>query len=440
MNSQQRKQSQDNGQINVEKSSKTVSNDNVSSSKTGNKDTQSNSGSTTKVKETQNKEDKQSKTSESEKQSNKDDFHYYAQSKGSPERDKTSYNTDKEKSESEDTSVPPLDLSQKPKTKNGRFKFVINKNASYHYRRKRWSSKSDPTGNATPGKEKSSIYKERPKSILANQQEVRPITKNTPRTFRMDEKEKSIYRNTTFLWDEDTSEAYHTPAVNRPKGITKTYTGAPSHREALKSARGRPKSSKTPFVFQKRSKIPPWYEKAKVLSRQQVNIFQNIKSVYGDENINKKREAQFLEKVQKVQLEQSRLEYEEMMEKERQKKLAKRSQARQLKELRKRFEDEAWHRFQTQYVTSRILEHEKLNRYEYGLPEEPSGQPEYASKLKRKKKVPDEPITSEKLKKVNQKKYGKMFGLKMGPEVRPKTPLMEGIDTVILTQTDEKGE
>ena len=52
-----------------------------------------------------------------------------------------------------------------------------------------------------------------------------------------------------------------------------------------------------------------------------------------------------------------------------------------LQELRDKFEQEQVKRFANQYVTSRILEHEWLNRHVYGLPENINDEPQYAVKV-----------------------------------------------------------
>ena len=52
-----------------------------------------------------------------------------------------------------------------------------------------------------------------------------------------------------------------------------------------------------------------------------------------------------------------------------------------LQDVRRRFEDEQARRFQNQYVTSKILEHEWMNRHEYGLPEDIGNAPAQQTKV-----------------------------------------------------------
>ena len=52
--------------------------------------------------------------------------------------------------------------------------------------------------------------------------------------------------------------------------------------------------------------------------------------------------------------------------------------------MRGKFEDEQLKRFQSQYVTSRVLAHEWADRHVYGLPEEAGADPQQKAKIKPK--------------------------------------------------------
>lgn len=290
--------------------------------------------------------------------------------------------------------------------------------------------KAHELGNMTPRKEKSTVSQ---------------VGKPRPTSLNL-ETERSIYRSSTHLWDNDKKELTYHPATNTEADVLVTYTGEHNMREALKSARG--KRTKDDFedvkgftVFKTGPKNPPWYEKEYVLNKRQAGIYQNMKSAYTTNNGNKAREKQFMKKLRTFQEEVSKMELEKMREKEMKIREEKRRQVYQLKELRQRFEDEAWHRFHTQYVTSRVLEHEKMNRFEYGLPEEPSGKPEFASKLKRKPKKPLINMSKKELDKLNKDKFAVMFKKNVGPvwSKEDKDPKMEGIDTVVLRVDDKEG-
>ncbi|XP_069139858.1 micronuclear linker histone polyprotein-like isoform X5 [Argopecten irradians] len=264
-----------------------------------------------------------------------------------------------------------------------------------------------------------------------------------PKSYHL-ERDRSIYRTNTYLWEDERNELTYQPSTNTQTDVMMAYTGEPNTREALKSANGkkRDKEFKKAFtVFAVRSKQPPWHEKEYVLNRREAQIYQGIKQVYDKPTAKKARQREFMKKLEQFQVEMAKHQISEMQRKEAKKNQDKARQANQLKELRQRFEDEAWHRFQTQYVTSRVLEHEKMNRFQYGLPEEPDGEPEFAVKLKRKKKNPQAIIDAKQLSKINKKRYSEMFDVNTGPSwsKNSKDPKMEGIDTVVLDVKDEQG-
>lgn len=265
-----------------------------------------------------------------------------------------------------------------------------------------------------------------------------------PKSYHL-ERDRSIYRTNTYLWEDERNELTYQPSTNTQTDVMMAYTGEPNTREALKSANGkkRDKEFKKAFtVFAVRSKQPPWHEKEYVLNRREAQIYQGIKQVYDKPTAKKARQREFMKKLEQFQVEMAKHQISEMQRKEAKKNQDKARQANQLKELRQRFEDEAWHRFQTQYVTSRVLEHEKMNRFQYGLPEEPDGEPEFAVKLKRKKKNPQAIIDAKQLSKINKKRYSEMFDVNTGPSwsKNSKDPKMEGIDTVVLDVKDEQGD
>ncbi|XP_060063616.1 uncharacterized protein LOC132544066 [Ylistrum balloti] len=264
-----------------------------------------------------------------------------------------------------------------------------------------------------------------------------------PKSYHL-ERDKSIYRTNTYLWEEEKAELTYQPSTNTQTDVMMAYTGEPNTREALKSASGkkRPKEFKKAFtVFATRSKQPPWHENEYVLNRREAQIYQGIKQVYDKPTAKKARQREFMKKLEQFQVEMAKHQMNELQQKETKKYMDKMRQANQLKELRQRFEDEAWHRFHTQYVTSRVLEHEKMNRFQYGLPEEPDGEPEYAVKLKRKKKNPKVIIDGKQLSKINKKRFSDMFDVNTGPQwsTNSKDPRMEGIDTVVLDVKDDEG-
>ncbi|XP_065924219.1 DNA ligase 1 isoform X3 [Magallana gigas] len=276
----------------------------------------------------------------------------------------------------------------------------------------------------------------RRKSILNNKDTVL-LENSRPKSYKW-EGDKSIYRVETKEWEDQRDETTWRPSVNSPTDWLKVYVGDIQIRE--KSAKSRRSSPET-AGRNVRPGAPQRNSNEYILTRRQVPVYKNMQSAYNTKLVKDKqsREKRFFQKLQECQALKAKMQISELVERQQKREITKQRQQGQLKELRQRFEDAAWVRFNTQYVTSRILEHEKMNRYAYGLPEEVDGAPEFESKLKRK--PPKIKVDFGKLEKTNKKKYGSMFSIYKGPEWDPlaKTPPMEGIDTVeIGYETEEE--
>lgn len=284
-------------------------------------------------------------------------------------------------------------------------------------------------------------------SALLTPRPLKSVSENSrPKSFHL-ERDHSIYRTHTYLWEEQQEDLTYFPSTNTQTDVMLAYTGEPNSREALKSANSKNRKAKQEFkkaftVYTVRPKKPPWHEKEYVLNRREAQIYQGIKQVYDRPTGKKARQRDFMKKLQQFQVQMAKHDIDDIQHKEQSKQDCKVRQAHQLKELRQRFEDEAWHRFHTQYVTSRVLEHEKMNRFQYGLPEEPGGETEFAVKLKRKKKNPHAVLNERQLNKLNKKKYADMFDVNTGPKwnVNEQEPKMEGIDTVVLDIKENDGK
>lgn len=249
-------------------------------------------------------------------------------------------------------------------------------------------------------------------------------------------------------WDREPGELTYKPSTNGPGEISQAYIGEDSIREAEMNAKldqiqqqeSRNKENRN--VPQRRSNKnrPPWYDNGYVLNRRQAGVYKNMSFAYGRES-KKQREQRFVQRLAEYEVYKARQQWDELLERERKKKESKERQMLQLNELRQRFEDEAYHRFHTQYVTSRVLEHEKMNRNEFGLPEDDAEEPENKAIIKRKKTVPKTLITEDTIRDIYNKKFNKMFDVNKGHGLgrRPKTPKMEGIDTVVIEEEDAKG-
>lgn len=288
-----------------------------------------------------------------------------------------------------------------------------------------------------------SSTKHKPKEILKKNTDV-IIEKERPQSFVF-LRSKTVKRS---AWDTEPAELTYKPSTNGPEEISQAYVGEESIREAEMAAKlqemekGQTKPKENNKVVQKRSKIPPWYEKEYVLNRRQAGVYRNMSNTYGSES-KKHREQRFVQRLAEYEVYKAKQQWEELLEKDRRKRETKERQVLQLNELRQRFEDEAYHRFHTQYVTSRVLEHEKMNRDEYGLPEDNEEDQEQRTFIKRKKAaVPKSLITEDMIQDIYKKKFNKIFDVNKGQGLgrRPKTPKMEGIDTVVLEETDKKGK
>ncbi|XP_052102424.1 uncharacterized protein LOC127735978 isoform X4 [Mytilus californianus] len=330
---------------------------------------------------------------------------------------------------SRNTSPEATDKSSSPPLKQYKPSAQIQSFYSYLYgRSKKRKSVLEPSP------------KQKPKEILKKNTND-TLERERPQSFVL-LRSKTVKRS---AWDTEPAELTYKPSTNGPEEISQAYVGEESIREAEMTAKlhqmeqGQTKPKENNKVVQKRSKIPPWYEKEYVLNRRQAGVYRNMSNAYGNES-KKHREQRFVQRLAEYEVYKAKQQWEELLEKDRRKRETKERQILQLNELRQRFEDEAYHRFHTQYVTSRVLEHEKMNRDEYGLPEDNEEDQEQRTIIKRKKVVPKSLITEDMIQDIYKKKFNKIFDVNKGKGLgrRPKTPKMEGIDTVVLEETDKK--
>ena len=123
------------------------------------------------------------------------------------------------------------------------------------------------------------------------------------------------------------------------------YTRAKSKSTFAKSAASTNVKSKriqnrgtTPFGSQRN--IAPGLKKELVLTLRETEIYRTIHSVYDDEKSRKNRLNQFMRKLQRLQLEQWRLQAEEERAREYRKEQKKLEQTKQLKYVREKFDEE----------------------------------------------------------------------------------------------------
>lgn len=257
----------------------------------------------------------------------------------------------------------------------------------------------------------------------------------------MDEEEKiEFFKSRYRMRPEQIRELTFHPKTNEPKIIHKTYTGidvadwelAPDSAR-LKSGR-RPKSRHS-NAYKKVIVVPTYQRKDFMLSRLQGKIYHHISKVYGS-SPRDNREKQFFEKLAQIQLEEYRRRYEMLERNERKRLESMFRQREQLKQLRKKFEKDAWRRFMTQYVTSKVVESEHSNRKDYGLPNTLDS--DFHSNM-RKKNLTIDPSTKDR---INKKRFEHLFKFSTGPDLKVggKPMKFEGLDTVYIDTEDESGK
>ena len=176
-----------------------------------------------------------------------------------------------------------------------------------------------------------------------------------------------------------------------------------------------------------------------ILNKREADMYVHIRSVYDKdtEKYRKTRERRFYDRVQQVQREKWKEDNAEYRRRQQRARESKERQARQLKRVRGRFDEEQVRRFNSQYVTGKVLEHEWQTRHIYGLPDNLTDAPQYAAKLRPQVKRPQPVFDPEQKLQKNRRRYKRLFRVKRGP--RAKTPKMEGIDTIVVGGSDTEG-
>ncbi|KAL4231714.1 hypothetical protein ACF0H5_009290 [Mactra antiquata] len=256
-----------------------------------------------------------------------------------------------------------------------------------------------------------------------------------------DEEKIEYFRDTLKMKPDQIRELTFHPKVTEPRLIHHAYTGVETVNWLSGSAKlkPRPKTSKK-NVYKKNTVVLPSQKKSVMLTRLQGSVYKHINKVYGV-SPRDNREKQFFEKLAQLQLDDMQRRYEKLAEKERVALETKFRQRDQLRRLRKKFEDDSWRRFMTQYVTSKVVESEYRDRHEYGLPNDlnESYRRSYNNKSVNRRR--QAPLTPRRLQKKNQQKYSTIFNYNAGPVPKTggKTPKIEGFDTVYIDTEDEQG-
>lgn len=192
----------------------------------------------------------------------------------------------------------------------------------------------------------------------------------------------SIYRHPT-RGSSDCSTVT-LPVLNSTSSINKVYVD--DTEKILNRYPKRDKDFKLEFVYDIRPKYPSHYVPEKKMSRREAKVFSNISGIYADYKSQDDRTAKSMKKREERMKKIEQLKHSEEKDKRREKIERALEQYEQLKDVREKFEILCWYRNHTQYITPRVLEHEKLSRHMYGLPESLEEQEKLIKNLRRKSK------------------------------------------------------
>ena len=184
---------------------------------------------------------------------------------------------------------------------------------------------------------------------------------------------------TVTSWRRYEAELSHVPAVTSTEQVYKAYTGRTKEQlrdEEFNAGDGsgghgkpRPVTTGSSENDDGGDEPEPRSRKEHILTRNEAKMYIHIQNVYGSEAFRQQRKQWFFKKLTDVQLQELKQQAEERRLKQQRKEESKRRQQRQLAYVRRKFRRQQLHRFRTQYVTSRVLEYEKVDRDLYGLPD-----------------------------------------------------------------------
>ncbi|GFR66397.1 hypothetical protein ElyMa_001969100 [Elysia marginata] len=166
------------------------------------------------------------------------------------------------------------------------------------------------------------------------------------------------------------------PSITTKEEVYHAYTGY-DNLGSVEGADGPDEDRYSPLSFDgdnsdrsRSNSGSPGRSKERILSKREARAYIKMTGVYGSDAFKNQRKQWFMDKLASAQDKKAKLEEERRKAEERKRDEDRKKQQRQLNYVREKFRKEQVHRFRTQYVTSRVLEHEQANRHEYGLPEE----------------------------------------------------------------------
>ena len=244
----------------------------------------------------------------------------------------------------------------------------------------------------------------------------------------------NFYKSEYRMNSDQIQELTFRPKVNKSKLIHQTYTKM-DVRDWRKSNRNlKPEVVDKPNTTPRASIIsvtPSHQRKEFMLSQLQGTVYHDINDIYGytprDE-----RQKRFFDKLAKIQAVEEKLQLELQQNKEQKRLDSTIKQRKQLKRLRQKYEMDAWRRFMTQYVTSKVMEYEQSDRKVYGLPNFIDTDLNKKQPLRTKTPSKD---------KANKEKYNTLFNCTPRPEWKVEGPLkFEGYDSVVLDTDTGSGK
>lgn len=296
-----------------------------------------------------------------------------------------------------------------------------------------------------------------------------------------DQVREAIKHHDVSISMKDRKELTHQPSTLTSKEVYNVYTSA-YHPRSRSRNRSNPVSRSTSHTNlranddTRRKSVYSYSGRVErtdvVLSRREVVRYKAMHSAYNTESAKLKRQETFYNKLENVQSEKKRLQNRLQREREMIRERSKKRQQRQLQRLRDRFYQDTMRRFKTQYVTSRVLEHERVNRKVFGLPDQIDSRKKAVPGDGRRQVVPSDgrrniasgdsrrnvvlnqgrrnviPVSQRpkrphilSQRQSNLKKFGKLFDITSGPSWNPKakTPKMEGVDVIVVPRKDGKG-
>ena len=242
-----------------------------------------------------------------------------------------------------------------------------------------------------------------------------------------------VKRNAGFRLEQEVPTVEDACRVYTTRAIIKTKCDNKNNKKSTKTSQN---------VDEKVRKIPPWRRKEYILNKNETRMYRHIKSVYGNDKTTAERQNHLFRKLEKVQNDEIKRYNQTQQRREKQQTESVKRQTTQLLRVRKKFEAERQKRWQTQYVSNKVLEMVRVKSDAYGLPADTAYSADAKVNEAKPKRRPKSRFKSAVKSVRNTNRFLKLFKVHLGPRWDPnfKTPKLEGIDTVELEAKDNEGE